>query len=227
MRTSSRVWRAAPCALAAVVCASAHAVPLDPGGQATLGGTTSAADSWLAGPIQTGNMDVPFTITDAQGGPVFQGTFTSRVVRSDELETVRVQYRVRQMQAIGNRAVSRVEIAGYSGFLTNVDYSHDTVGDVGPSAASRSASGGMLTFVFSPVLVVTQDSHYFWAHTDAVDYDLGGQARITLNTGESVVIGNVYVPHSDVGCPGDVNFTGTVNFSDLNEVLSAFGSDCN
>jgi hypothetical protein len=212
---------------AVAVCGSALAVPLAPGGQVTLGGTTTLENSWIAGMNQSGTESVFFTITDAQGGPVFQGTFTSQVTRSTALETMRVIYRLRDMQAIGNRAVSSVEIAGYSGFLTNVDFSHDSLGDVGPSAASRSASGGMLNFVFSPVLVVSQDSHFFWAHTDAVDYALSGQARITLNTGESVVIGDVYVPRTDVGCAGDVNLTGAVNFTDLNEVLSAFGSDCN
>ncbi|MGP1309682.1 MAG: hypothetical protein ACTS27_05740, partial [Phycisphaerales bacterium] len=223
MRMNVKAWSVLSCAVAAL-SSSALAVPLAPGDQVNLSGTTSAESPWLGGVSLLADV-FPFTITDSQGSPVFQGTFTCEPIRSAELGTLYIRYRLRDMQAIGNRAVARVDILGYGETQTNVDYSLTGLGDVGPSAAARSASGQQVTFFFDPLLFVSQDSRLFWAFTNATERTNTGQARITLNTGESVVIQGVCVPSLGT-CPGDSNGDGVVNFADLNEVLSEFGEDC-
>jgi hypothetical protein len=224
MNRSKRVLSAACIVAGLVMSGSALAVPLAPGEQTTLNGTTTSQTSWVAGE-SLGADDFPFTITDAQGSPVFQGTFTCEPIRSDELGTIRIRHIVRDMQAIGNRAVSRVDIVGFGTFQTNVDYSTSGLGDVGPSAASRSASGAQVSFFFNPLLFVSQDSRFFWVHTNATARSNTGQARITLNTGEFVIIQGVCVP-ALTDCPGDTNGDGVINFTDLNTVLTNFGEDC-
>jgi hypothetical protein len=203
---------------------SALAAPLPPGGAVSLSGTTSLQTSWLAGTNTGGTVIIPFTITSG-GSPVFQGTFTSSASVSDELGTILVRYRVRDMQAIGNRSVRRVEIAGFGGLQTNVEYSTDGLGDVGPSAASRTASGVRIDFTFDPLLLVSQDSYFFWAWSNGTAFTDAGQARIVLNTGESVILTGVRVP-ALTDCPSDTNGDGVVNFTDLNGVLSDFGENC-
>jgi hypothetical protein len=211
---------------AAAVCGSALAVPLAPGEQVNLNGTTSGQVSWLPGGVIGPTASLPFEIVDSQGGPVFQGTVTSDSVLSNELGTFRIDTRLKDMQAIGNRAVSRVDLVGFGPLQTNVNYSTSGLGDVGPSAASRTASGEQVSFFFNPFLFVSQDSYFFWIHTNAPAYRTDGQLRITLNTGESVVVTGVRVPVL-TDCPADTNGDGVVNFTDLNAVLSDFGEDCN
>ncbi len=224
IRSNVSAWMAVSCA-AVAVCGSALAVPLAPGDQVNLNGTTSAQNSWYAGVNQDGTQIVPFTIRDAQNNPVFQGTFTAAAARSFELGTIRMRYRLRDMQVIGNRAISYIEINGYGGLQTNVDYSLDGLGDNGPSQAQRNASGVRLTYVFNPLLLASQDSYFFWAFTNGTSFADIGQARIVLNTGESVVLDDVRVA-TLTDCPGDTNGDGVINFTDLNTVLSSFGDDC-
>jgi hypothetical protein len=107
-----------------------------------------------------------------------------------------------------------------------VDYT-DGLGSVGPDAASRTASGTQVAFFFGDaVLLPGQDSRFFFIHTEATSFDSNVQARITLNTGETVIIGGLRGP-ALTDCPGDTNGDGVVNFTDLNTVLTNFGDDCN
>lgn len=217
------------CALAGVIATAttALAVPAHPGDVVNLNGTTSAAEPWLAGSAVDSVNEIPFTVVDAGGSPIFQGVFTSEPSASDILGTIRIRYRLRDMQAIGARRVVRVEILGFAGFQTNVDYRTDGVGDLGPNLASRTnGDGAQVSFLFAnPFLTPNLDSRYFHVHTNATLFREIGLARIVLNTNESVIVGGVHIPaHSD--CPGDVNGDGVINFTDLNTVLSEFGENC-
>lgn len=225
-RSKVSAWMAVSCAVA-VVCGSAWAVPMAPGTQVNLGGTTTLQTTWLSGVTQGLTLSVPFGVQDAGGNLVFQGTLTSFAIRSNELGTLRFQYRLVNTQAVGSRRVVRVDLAGYQGFQTNVNYSTDGLGAVGPNTAARTANGSQVAFVFSnPTLPAGTDSRSFWLHTEATAYDANVLAQITLNTGETVVIGGLRGP-ALTDCPGDTNGDGVVNFTDLNTVLTNFGDDCN
>ncbi len=209
------------------VSGAALAVPAHPGDVVNLNGTTSAAEPWLGGPAVDSVNAVPFTVLSAGGSPVFQGTFTSEPGRSDIMGTIRIRYRLRDMEAVGDRRVFRVEILGFAGLQTNVDYRTDGVGDIGPNLASRTnGDGAQMNFIFSnPLLTPDLDSHYFHVFSNGASHNLQGLARIVLNTGESVIIAGVYLP-SLTDCPGDTNGDGIVNFADLNTVLTNFGEEC-
>ncbi len=220
----SKALRFAACGAAVLTAGSALAVPIEVGETLHLPGTTTGQTDWLAGVGETPTQQFPFTVTDAGGAPVFQGTFTARVVRSFVTQTVRVAYRVVDMQAVGNRAVESVAVTSFIEMTANADYSDEGPGDVGPTMAVRSP--GAMVFEFDPFLFASQDSLNFWVQTNARHYDTTGGCRITLNTGEFVVITTGIYSPTKVACPGDSNGDGIVNFTDLNTVLSEFGEEC-
>jgi hypothetical protein len=120
-----------------------------------------------------------------------------------------------------------VEILGFAGLQTNVEYRTDGIGDIGPNLASRTnGDGAQISFLFAnPLLTPDLESHYFHVFSNGANFNLLGLARIVLNTGESVIIAGVYLP-SLTNCPGDTNGDGIVNFADLNTVLTNFGEEC-
>jgi hypothetical protein len=214
----------AACGTVGLTAGAAVAVPVQVGETVNLNGTASFQENWLSGTAETVTQEFPFTVTDSNGAPVFQGTFTARVVRSSVTQTVRIEYRIQDMQAIGNRAVESVAIGAFIGMTTNADYSFDTPGDVGPDSVTRTSA--FMIFDFDPLLFASQDSYGFWVHTNAAHFNTRGGARITLNTGEFAVIQTGIFRPSKVDCPGDANGDNAVNFSDLNIVLSNFGEEC-
>ncbi|MGP1310040.1 MAG: hypothetical protein ACTS27_07585 [Phycisphaerales bacterium] len=226
MRMNVKAWSVLSCAVA-VLSSSALAVPLAPGDQVNLSGTTAINSPWLPGVSQSGSQSFPFLITDAQQNPLFQGTLFTTVFRSNALGTLRFRHQIDMTQAVAGRSVTRVEVLGYTGFETNVDYRTDGSGSIGPNAASRTTSGAQVAFFFTnPPLDGGVESRNFEVFTNATFFDNTGQARITLNTGESVVLTGLPRPIL-TDCPGDTNGDGIVNFADLNTVLSEFGEPCN
>ncbi len=143
--------------------------------------------------------------------------------------TLNFQYRIVTTQAMPGRSIVRVEVGGYQGFQTNVEYREDGSGVLGPGGAARSVpSGSFVAFYFQSggALEGGVDSRFFHVFTDAGQFARAGTARIVLNTGESIILDAVLEP-ALTDCPGDTNGDGVVNFTDLNTVLSDFGDDCN
>ena len=213
--------------VAAMTGSSALAVPIHPGDVVNLNGTTAAAEPWLVGVNADGASAFPFTVLDNGGVPVFQGVFTSEPRRSDILGTTRVRYRLRDMQAVGDRRVARVDILGFAGLQTNVEYRTDGIGVVGPNLASRvHTTGAQISFIFSnPLLTPGLESRYFHVHSNGAAFTETGIVRVVLNTGESAIFGGVHIP-ALTDCPNDVNGDGVINFADLNSVLTSFGNAC-
>jgi hypothetical protein len=221
-----KAWSVVACAVAGIG-GSALADPLPPGDSVQLGGTTTSQTPWLAGVNSTGTATVQFEVRDAGNNPVFQGTLQSSAAVSNDLGTLTFRYRIVNTQAVGDRRVSRVDFGGYKGFQTNVNYSTDSLGSIGPDEAARTANGAQVAFFFADsILPAEVDSRSFWVHTDASSIAFNGQAAITLNTGESVVIGGLRYPVRIPDCPGDANGDGIINFTDLNAVLTNFGDGC-
>jgi len=178
MRFTSKTVTVVSCALAAV-SASALAVPAQPGDVVNVSGTTVAAEPWLAGtPLNSGVLNV-FFIRDEGGNSVFTGELVSQPIRSDDLGTVSIRYQVRNAQnVVGARRVARVEIFGFDGMQTNVDFRTDGEGDIGPNLVSRTnGAGGQVSFLFAnPVFSINLDSYSFHIHTNATHFNQQGFA---------------------------------------------------
>jgi len=190
-----------------IVCGAslAHAdvVDLAPGEAA--GGLNGIMNTELSELIGTTESDIlqDFTIfgTGGQGNILYQGTLMTRVVRSNETGNLHFNYRILGPNPQFGGMISRVELDGYSGLQTRVEYRSElsAPGDEGPVDASRSADGDVLTFDFGEILDPAEESRFFFAMVDTDVFTLpGGQGRggpiggatatIYLLTGESVTL---------------------------------------
>jgi hypothetical protein len=150
-----------------MVCSVAQAVPLTPGGNVALSGTTSAANPSLAGVVQED------PITPFNNGTEFSGDLQGRVVLSNILETMIFAPRVRNISDLvgSGWGLIGIEIKGFAGWSTDVDYRTDGLGDKGPGSASRSVDGDVLVFDFSADSVGDANDTYFLSVlTDAPAY---------------------------------------------------------
>jgi hypothetical protein len=98
-------------------------------------------------------------------------------------------YRVLNANPELDGRISHIEVGGFEGWETRVEYRDDAIstGDEGPMDAMRYAHGDILDFAFSGGLDTSAESHYFFAMTDTdVFYADSALATIYLETGESV-----------------------------------------
>ena len=113
-----------------------------------------------------------------------------------------------------------------SDYQTFVEFRDDGAAGSGPNIAVRSDDADRVGFLFTnPFLFPGDQSRFFFVFTEATHYRENVVARITLNTGETVMVGGLHGP-SGASCPGDTNHDGVINFTDLNSVLSVFGEGC-
>ena len=169
-----------------MICGVTQAVPLTPGGNVVLSGTTSAANPNLAGVVQEDPI-TPFT-----NGTEFSGNLQGRVVLSNLLETMIFAPRVRDFSALVDSGwgLIGIEIKGFAGWSTDVDYRTDGDGDKGPGSASRSADGNILAFDFSADPVDDGNETYFLSVlTDAPAYvPVEDDIKLTFTDGNEVTI---------------------------------------
>jgi hypothetical protein len=213
--------------LAAAVGAGALAVPLPPGSNNVfLPGTSVAAQPNLAS-VNLADTVIPFDILSGGGALLFRGELVTSVDRSNVTNTLIFRFRIRNTVAGLNGIVSRVEIEPYDGFMIDANWRNDGPGLSPPNQADRTGSGSLVNYDFlTPPLFSGSDSRFFFAFTNATEYNAEGRATIYLTTGEFVTL-RVYAPGEPCdSCRGDVNGDGVVDFADLNEVLSAFGNIC-
>lgn len=213
--------------LAAAVGASALAVPLPPGSNnVPLPGTNVAADPTLAGPVIADELRT-FEIFSGGGALLFRGELQLRVQRSNVTNTLIFSWRVTNSQPGLNGVVARIEAEPFKDYLVRADWRNDSAGMAMPNFADRSGSGSLLNYDFlTPPLFSGADSRVFFAFTDATRFNADGCVTIYLTTGEFVTIPSFAPGEPCDSCRGDVNGDGVVDFADLNEVLSAFGTMC-
>ncbi len=206
------------CALAG--SASGALVSLTPGTGSGLSGTTGAADPVLAGTTlpdsdsPTNNTDQTFDFEIFDGLTLlYSGAIQTRVTESNLTGELIFSYRLRDSMGGLNGIVTDVSITGFGGWTTDVEYSTDGLGDVGPSRAQRSAGDGdELAFLMAnnPPLSGGVESYFFFALTDAPSFGLVGVAEITIEGGFSTTV-DVYAP--EIPAPGALSMAGFVGLA--------------
>jgi len=167
-----------------------------------LSGIMNTELSELIGSIEA-DMVQEFTIfANSEGGDapavLYQGTLQTLVARSFETGLLHFNYRLTSSNPEFAGLISHVEVSGFEGIQTRVEYRDEITspGDAGPSSASRSANGNVLDFDFGDSLDLGEESRWFFAMLDAETYsdpglgvDEGGAtATIYLRTGEQVTL---------------------------------------
>ncbi|MBL4698685.1 MAG: hypothetical protein JKX70_07615 [Phycisphaerales bacterium] len=171
-------------------------IDLAPGDNTSgLSGIRNTDMSELIGSIESDILQ-DFTIYANSGGIdgpeiLYEGTLMTRVARSFETGRIHFNYRILNPNAQLLGAISNVEVTGYQGFQTRVEYRDELTspGFDGPEAATRSANGDILNFDFGQLLDTAEDSRYFFAMIDSENwYADAALATIYLQSGESVTL---------------------------------------
>ena len=191
--------QAASLLVLSAITAQAPAVPIAPGGAASLPGGTGPAGTVIRDAI------VPFEIRNASGAIILRGNVQDRVVRTATGALV-FSPRIRDVAGSSSWGISRVVREGMDDFFTDVDYSSSGLGTSAPTFCARSGDGDTLdySFSFAPVFP-GGDSRFFRATTDADQYNLSGRMTIQLENGLSTTI-VVAAPIVDT-TPPDVRIT--------------------
>ena len=123
------------------------------------------------------------------GSPLFEGTLMTRVVRSHQTGNLTFNYRILDTSSSFGSQISHIEVGGFEGFQTRVEFRNEATspGVQGPFGAERNALGDIVDFSFQGGLAAADNSHYFFAMTDAENFfEDSALATIYLDSGESV-----------------------------------------
>ncbi len=179
----------------------------------TLSGITNTQMSELIGSTELDQFQ-DFTIYSGNEGrveePLYQGTLMARVVRSLETGNITFNYRLLNPNAALIGEVSHVEITGYEGLQTRVEYRNELTDPnvEGPSIASRSEDGDTLNFDFNGALETAEESRFFFAMVDSPDwYANAATVTIYLQSGESVSL-SVAGANPAIPAPGALGLLG-------------------
>jgi len=166
----------------------AVAAPLGFGDTIGLTGTTSAANPELAGTIIFDEQEFQSVTPDpAVWFSQIATSLQKRVVQSDADGSLIFAPRIISTFNISfdQFLIDRLQISGFGTFDIDAAYRTDGLGDRGPTSASRSADGDMLTFDFGFPLVVSnlnpnpqEDSYFLSLNTDATAFSLDGRASV-------------------------------------------------
>jgi len=170
-----------------------------------LSGIMNSQMSELIGVTQS-DIYQDFVISGAggAGGSLYQGTLMTRVVQSNETGNMTFNYRILNANMELAGVISNIEVGGFSGFQTRVEYRDelDSPGIGGPDSANRDATGDILNFSFNNGLPGIEESRFFFAMTDTnVFYQNAAIATIYLESGESVSL-SVVGANPAVPAPG-------------------------
>ncbi len=171
----------------AVLCMALQvsAVDLPPGGAVGLSGVSGGP-----GPGSVVHDDlIPFEIRDTNNALLFAGELQNRVVRRDATGTLAFVYAIRNTEPGLNGAVDEVHTKDFATFLTDVEYSTTSLGTIAPTRAQRTTDGSTVTFLFGGSTVTPgTESRFMHISTEAIDFELNGSTKLTLQSGESVTL---------------------------------------
>lgn len=156
-----------------------------------LSGITNTEMSELIG-VSESDIYQDFAIYSGEGRgelALYEGTLMTRVVRSHQTGNLTFNYRLMSPNAELAGVISHIEVGGFDGFETRVEYRGEVTGpgNEGPEGADRDSTGDILNFSFDTGLATADESFYFFAMTDAdTFYENAALATIYLQSGESV-----------------------------------------
>lgn len=170
------------------IASSAMAATLLPGGVINPVGTTVADPIHGGGQVVLNDNLLGFAIDPSPTTPFTDvgGNLQNRVTRLPS-GFLNFAPRIRDTYNIdgGIFAIVGMQLTGYAGFSTELEYRTDADGDKGPTSASRSADGDTITLRYSDPLRVDsiapglQEESYFPSIvTDAQSFDYSGTATI-------------------------------------------------
>jgi hypothetical protein len=184
-----------------------QSVPLPPGSVGVpLPGTTDIVEPDLAG-LDIADQIIPFTGLDsATGGIAVIGTLQDRVVRETLTGNLDFYGHI-TLTDFGNNlgAIDSIGMGSFAGFAVDANFRTDGLGVQGPNAASSSSDGSEVAWYFESPLRLgapggASESLFFFAQTDAQNFDNNGSARIVdyslVNGGINPVINlsGIYEP---------------------------------
>lgn len=120
---------------------------------------------------------------------MYEGTLMTRVVRSNMTGLLTFNFMLIDPNDSLSGAISSLEITGFEGYQTRVEYRDDTdaPGDEGPTTAARDISGDIITFDFGASLQTNEESKFFFVMIDTEEYSGNlSVATIRLQSGETV-----------------------------------------
>jgi hypothetical protein len=166
------------------LCSSvATAAILDPNDSISLSGTTAVSDPNLAGTVVYENQ-IGFSVTDDGGNTLLTGNYIDTVFRSNNTNALIFSGRIQDLDIVGDNDLGIYDwsISGYSGYQTDVEYRTDLIDPatmapytgMGPSQATRTTDGDLLTFDFETELAPPDSSLFSSIATDASLFDQSG-----------------------------------------------------
>ena len=167
-------------------------VDLAPGDSTgSLSGISNSVMPELIGTVEYANYQ-SFTIGSPEagaGGQLYDAMLLSSMIRSNQTGNLTFNFRIYNPDAGLSGQISHIEITGFSGLQTRVEYRNEATspGDEGPSMAERSIDGDMLTFGFGTSLETAESSKFFFTMLDISEFDFDNssvQATIYLLSGE-------------------------------------------
>lgn len=159
--------------------------PIEPGQTVPLFGVTHAQDPSLSGVVAQDWVQDFLIVGDT--GATFSGSIQSRVSRRSDNDQLTFAWRIRETSGVGQ--ISSVVVTGLQGWDLGVEWRPDSLGDVGPSHATRTADGVSLGYLFADTLLNAPDeSKFFFARTEAMTYNTSGTVTINLLSGDSVTL---------------------------------------
>lgn len=165
-----------------------HAVPLAPGNNTPLAGTTAAARPELSGVIL---LDVlrDFEIRNSANALVFKGKLQNRVMRTID-GTLTFEYRIRNTQPGLSGVINLMVSQEFDGFATDVDYRLDSLGTVGPNQGTRSVDARQLGFTFaSQTIPAGTESRFIFIRTNSTAFDpAAGLTMLRTVAGQSTFV---------------------------------------
>jgi hypothetical protein len=179
----------------------ASAVLINPGdSDIPISGTTLAARPELAD-TDLGTITTPFTLQTSDGATV-DGTLIAFVGREDVSGTLDFYYRVEDNDPVGTIAapppfIITLGMNDFAGFTTDMDYRTDSVGILGPVAASSSSDGSEVAFYFAGNLGPGEETYTMFIKTNAINYGLGetdGEVLGSKGNGPDLDIGQSFEP---------------------------------
>jgi hypothetical protein len=192
------------CILAACFVSSVQAVPIAPCGAVSTLGVFSTPGVVIYDESQ------PFEVYDGRT-LLLKGELQNRVMRLNSTGKLQFSVRVKNVEFGPPGYAIRVQMTGFAGYATDVDYITSSLGTQAPVRARRDCTGDAIDYEFiTQPIGDGQESKFIFAATDADHFGDGGVCTLTLDSGHTISL-PIVKPITD-STPPVVSITGPAPF---------------